>query len=246
MKNFWFTFLALTFLFVSITDALVAQGFGEEACVITLKGQNRSRTVAGAVNKECGEGFHSAPWGNWGVDSNYGNRTDTDQFRGWKHLDGPSTKRQWNSCTTEKKGFRAPHYAYYNASSRTTQQSSAIVTHGKRYYRHSITPCVPPGMNPNPPPVYNGCSLVGGAFSQSNNYMTLYELDWPDNDDRIERLNFPGTSVTLTGCTYNGCPERTSGWVDMTGSSSAGADIEANLRVKVSATVEGNCSTWNW
>ena len=71
MKNFWFTFLALTFLFVSITDALVAQGFGEEACVITLKGQNRSRTVAGAVNKECGEGFHSAPWGNWGVDSNY-------------------------------------------------------------------------------------------------------------------------------------------------------------------------------
>lgn len=61
MKHFWSAFLMPTVLFVSSIGILSAQ-FGEEVCIITIKGQNRNRTVAGAINEECGtSGFTIAP-----------------------------------------------------------------------------------------------------------------------------------------------------------------------------------------
>lgn len=66
--------------------------------------ENRLRRVRGRIMVECGNECpvwplplcHSAPFGNWGVDSIYGPTTNDDQFRGWKNLDGHG---QWNSCT---------------------------------------------------------------------------------------------------------------------------------------------------
>ena len=56
--------------------------FGQ-TCTFSVAGLNDWRKVMGPVNVECG-GFlqRSAPWGNWGVNSNFGTRNDTTQFQG--------------------------------------------------------------------------------------------------------------------------------------------------------------------
>ena len=241
MRNVSISLLILSLLLVSLSGVLHAQSGREEVCIVTLIGQNGNRTVAGAVNKACGAGSHSAPWGNWGVSSNYGRNQDTDQFRGWKWKDGPSTKKQWNSCTTKKEQFRAPSYRYYNASNYTTQASSGVVIHGERHYRFAPRLCRQYSEEPTP-----GCRGASRkTFSQSDNYMTVYELDWPDSDDLIETLNFPGTSITFGTCTQNGCPEKTSGWRSMSSSTSREADLRAQLRMKGKARLESSCD-WDW
>ncbi len=75
--------------------------------------------------------------------------------------------------------------------------------------------------------------------------MTLYELDAPDQDDLIETLYFLSTSATLSSCDHDGCPERKSGWVDMSSSTSSAAIVEAQLRMKVFARIYGACD-WHW
>ena len=198
MKNYCLTSLVLAFALA--TAGVPVQASDEQTCVIVLTGQNRNRTVAGAVNVECGGDGHSAPFGNWGVDSNYGNRTDTDQFSGWKHLDGPPAKKQWNSCTTQVAKFWAPNCTYYNANGCTSQRSYGIDTQGQMSYRTTPETCVPddPGSIP---PEYYGCQHQG-VVGQASNYMDLYELDW-NGDGFVETIEFPGTSVTLTGCDWN-------------------------------------------
>ena len=87
-------------------------------------------------------------------------------------------------------------------------------------------------------------------MGQSSNFMSLYELDGTagpirfDGNDLIETLYFPGTSVTLTNCTKEGCPEKTTGWVRMTSDTSLTAHVEAELRMKASAYYEA-CD-WSW
>ena len=256
MKKICLSFLFLTFVTIALTDVLLAQ-YGEEYCLITLKGQNRNRTVAGAINEECGSPVqvlrptpfeHDPPFGNWGVASNYGDIKDADQFRGWKRKGGPSTKRQWNSCTTEEPAYRPPTRDYYNANNYTTQASPDVVTHGVLQYRSNVRTCPPPWW-PTPPSTFSGCRGAGGLMSQSSNFMTLYELDGTliqtDRHDLIETLYFPGTSVTLTNCTKEGCPEKTTGWMRMTSSTDSTKIIEAELRMKASASVQGACD-WSW
>ena len=233
----------LTCLLVFTPGSVSAQSTDEEVAVIILTGQNRDRTVAGAVNTECGKrviGFrHSPPWGNWGVDSNYGTRSDTTQFRGWRWDDGATSKRQWNSCTTNKSEYLPPNCTYYNAENCYTQASDGTVTHGVLTYRTSSTPCPRPGTVGNERG--RGCRVFEGVrVSQTSNHMTLYELD-NNGDDLVETLYFPGTSLTLRGCTHDECPEQTSGWVTMTSSSSPTARVEAQLRMKAKATLQGFC-----
>ena len=67
----------------------------------------------------------------------------------------------------------------------------------------------------------------------------------PDRDDLIETLYFPGTSVTLRSCDHDGCPERTSSWVDMSRSTNSDVQVDAELRMKASAQVFAACD-WNW
>ena len=241
------TLLILTSLLVLASDSLSAQSTDEETCIFAVEGQNRNRTVAGTINTECGwvtppPFEHDPPFGNWGVDSNYGTRSDTDQFRGWKHLDGPFGKLQWNSCTTDKPEYWPPNCDYYNANNCTTQQTvplSAVVTHGVMTYRTSSTPCPVPGTVGNEQG--SGCRVYEGAsVSQTSNYMTLYELD-AGEDDWIDKLYFPGTSATLSGCTHDECPGQITSWVDMTDSDSVAAEVEAQLRMKAKATLHGLC-----
>ena len=254
MRKICFALWVLTFV-VASTSILNAQN--DLYCAVTYEGQNRNRTVAGEVNVECGFAYepHSAPFGNWGVNSFYGDKTDTDQFRGWKWEDGPSTKRHWNSCTTRVPKYRAPNCDYYNANGCTTQSRSETVTHGIVTFR-SANQC-PQNLDPdNPQPT--GCANWSSATVRvGNNNMELFELDsvtggrTGNDDDHVENLYFPSTSVTFTNCSYHGCPEKTSAWKQMTGSSSSSADVRAELRMKAKAQVVGYCanatsSDWNW
>ncbi len=252
MKKPALLLLALGLLVPALSDVCLAQ-IQYEYCIVKLTGQNQARSVDGLIDTECGgplELGHSAPFGNWGVSSNYGDIRDTDQFRGWSPQDGPSTKRQWNSCTT---GYPPPDCRHYQIPScGPPQTSSAIVSHGAMNYRASTTYCPPPNDQGQSEEDPRGCEIISGwDVGQGSNYMTLYELDpwvWNfsgDGHDLVETLYFPGTSVTLTSCDYESCPERVSGWVQMTSSTSWSADVEAELRMKASARLEGFCD-WNW
>lgn len=220
-------------------DQSLAQG-PYSYCEVEIKAWTSDRQITGAVNVECGAGLHSAPWGNWGVTSNFDRRRDTDQFRGWKHIDGPSTKRQWNSCTTRVAQFRAPNPNYYNNRPTYDEQySSETVGYGRTSFRTSYTPCSQiPGQPTNPP----GCSnLNGEKVTIRGNYMKLYELDAPDPDDFVTELSYPDKAATLTGCDQDGCPESTSSWSSQSSSSRAGTGVRADMRISVRARHRNNC-----
>ena len=230
------------FLVASAVSTLVAQS-SEETCVIVFRGQNRDRTVSGVLDAECEPvsptQWHDPPWGNWGVSSNYGEKEDTDQFKGW---DPDHSPPQWNSCTTYAE-YMPPNPDYYNSPDHRSQESDDTVTHGVMEIRQTVS-CPDPSDPYDDPPA--GCSVVEGcAVTQSENYMTIYELDFPDSDDLIETLYFPGTSVTLRSCDHDGCPERRSGWVGMASSTNPDTQVEAELRMKVSARIFDACD-WNW
>lgn len=245
LMKFYFPFLVLIFSLVFASAILPAQGNEIQSCIIVLEGQNRNRTVDGVIDEECEPvnyvtQWHDPPWGNWGVSSNYSTRVENgDQFLGWEPK---GSQKQWNSCTNvpEYPKFHPPNCEYYNADNCSTQASFGIVTHGQLRYRTSVDICVS-GV---PPDDYSGCQDQG-SVGQDSNHMTLYELDKPDPDDLIETLYFPGTYVTLIGCTYEGCPERTSSWVEMSRSTDSTRHVEAELRMKARAFLEGSCD-WNW
>lgn len=75
-------------LFRAERAAIDASGPNKWNCQHYVEMFNRDRHVYEAPNAECG-GIHTVPFGNWGVDSNYGSRQDTDQFAGWCDDPGP-------------------------------------------------------------------------------------------------------------------------------------------------------------
>ncbi|HEX7087155.1 MAG TPA: hypothetical protein VF198_12385 [Vicinamibacterales bacterium] len=84
-------------------------------CTLDRSWRNDNRVVFGPVYAECPGDYascfpieHTVPWGNWGVDSNAGNKNDSNQFWGYEYIDG---NYQWDSCTSS-----------YQASNRGAQQ----------------------------------------------------------------------------------------------------------------------------
>lgn len=230
---------ALLLTLQSIAPVLSAQRF--EYCDITYSGDNRRRTVAGRIRAECPGSVHSAPWGNWGVTSNYGHKTDAQQFPGWHRGTIWGTSRpnwQWNSCTTHA-NFAPPNSRYYNANRHTTQRSTRGTSrHGTRVYRVKI-PCRGRQFFPLP---RNGCSNsdVPDSYGFSQNFMTLYELD-SDHDTLIETLYFPGTEVSITNCNQHGCTGGTTAWQNVSRSTSPSARVDAEMRMEVSVKYDPVC-----
>lgn len=209
-------------------------------CEVTVMGENRNRSVTGAVNVECGiyEPQHSDPFGNWGVSSSMGGLRNTDQFRGWSWQDGPRNKKQWNSCTTAMVKFHAPHTRFYSPPTFRRQDSPDTVTHGKYRYRANAARC--PNLWSNPP--FQGCSgLNRNDLTSSGNYMSLYELDW-DGDDLVTTLYFPTTSLPLENCNYEGCSSQQSQWLNPTSSTRPSTGVSAQMRLSVKAKKKDTCS----
>ncbi|MFN9300414.1 MAG: hypothetical protein ACK6DZ_22270, partial [Acidobacteriota bacterium] len=89
------TLLVLTGFIISSVNCLA------QTCTFSTAGLNSWRKVMGPVNLECG-GFtiHSAPFGNWGANSNFGLRNDGTQFQ--------PKKSSWNLIPPLASACRAP------------------------------------------------------------------------------------------------------------------------------------------
>lgn len=245
------TYLLRTTLFFLITMLVVAlPAVGQhDTCVVTYTGETRNRIVGpGArISTECGQSSypghgHSPPLGNWGATSNYGHKQGTDQFAGWKREDG---KWQWNSCTI-RAPYLPPNPDLYNYLNHTAQKSRAGVTQlGSRTITYSM-PCQWTFWPPMRSASAHGCldDTIPSSVTQTNNFASLYELDSRDFDQLVTTLYFPSTSVRFSNCTYSGCSERTSEWVNDSRSTDPSTRVSAELRMKASSKYAFGCGPW--
>ena len=229
---------------------LTAQTAGySDYCVFVRVGETRSRTIGASstMTAECGGDGHSAPFGNWGVTSNYGHAEDADQFPGWKKgkvLGTTIDNWQWNSCTGPPgSAFGRGNIQHYNGSSGGPDSpwdyqysTRGTAEHGTRLYRKPI-PCE--GSWAEPQPSATGCAAAANSWSEAENFMSLYEID-VDGNSLVTTLYFPGTAVALS-CDYYGCSERASDWQDVSSKTDYASDVDAQLRMKVSAGYEAGC-----
>jgi uncharacterized protein (TIGR03437 family) len=176
---------------------------------------NRERRVIEEIHAECPEDFiHSAPFGNWGVTSNFGGKVDGHQFDGWCHdvriCDNAGNCRnacmdgwyEWNSCT-DNSLFRAPNCTLYNSAQCTEQTSpTGINIHGMKQVDVPVS-C--------PSASGGGCGDVK-QFASGTNFLSLYELDPVCCDALVQSVYFPEVTVPLT-CDALGCAPAQSGWV---------------------------------
>lgn len=209
---------------------LAAQTTPGDHCIVTYTGQNQNRTIAAdsEIAAECGGGWHTAPYGNWGVTSNYGHVQDSVQFPG--HHPGRATATQrriweWNSCPVlypEPNGQRS---------------TRGVATHGARIHRIAL------GCGGDsiffPIPSSQGCNAAPRTWNMNNNFMSLYELDW-DGNDFITTLYFPTTRISMN-CNYYGCADGTSEWVEISRSTEISSGVDAEMRTKVSARYQPGC-----
>jgi len=177
-----------------------------QTCELSVSGVNKNRKAYGPLDQECSA--PRAPWGNWGVTSNYGHKRDADQFEGWHWTD---SKYQWNSCTFHE--YAPPNCNYYNYSNCTQQityNPSAVNVHGTTGI--SLAVDCPHDTDGDGVCDAGGCSDVW-SYSSGTNWMTVYELDdWFGGDDLVQSMYFPSLSVDLS-CDVWGCDSAGGNWV---------------------------------
>lgn len=209
---------ATRILFLSLLGAGLLSA---QVCRLSVAGLNRNRQVLGPVNVECPGGVHSAPFGNWGVTSNFGHAQDGHQFDGWCHdsqvvFNDEQMKSvcgsdwyQWNSCTSHS-NFSAPNCTLYNSDECTTQKTTTGVN-----VLGTVSVDVPVGcpldLSGDGTADAGGCADVQ-AYAHSRNFMSLYELDPLTGSSLVQTLLFPETPVALH-CDIAGCEPNGSGWV---------------------------------
>jgi len=178
----------------------------------------------GPVNVECSVSVHTAPFGNWGVTSNFGSKTNGHQFQGWCHdsricdnsgfcrtdcLDG---WYEWNSCT-DASLYRAPNCSLYNSNGCTEQVSNmGVNVLGTK----TVDVPVRCPMDTNGDGVMDtgGCKDVS-RYASGTNFMTLYELDPGGPDELVQTMYFPEITLNLD-CGVWGCAQTGSTWMTPT------------------------------
>ncbi len=186
-----------------------------------MAGLNRNRKVLGPVNAECPPSIHSAPFGNWGVSSNFGVKGNSHQFDGWCHntfvcdnsgnckTDCTDGWYEWNSCTSHV-DYSAPNCTLYNSQDCSSQVTTqGVDVHGT--VNVDIPVRCPVDSNNDGILDEGGCNDVK-SYSNGTNYMSFYELDPLTGDELVQTLYFPQTLVTLD-CTTAACPPTGSEWV---------------------------------
>jgi len=190
---------------------LVEAQIPEPKCVTEISLENRLRRATGSIMVECGAECwpvppfcHTAPFGNWGVDSNYGPRTNKDQFRGWWPEHGHG---QWNSCTEW-------YPQYHNDGAPVRQKAhpddtQVVATDTEIDNR----PC---GW------------FTPEVYTAEDIEMVIWELDF-DGDDRVATIEYGDISVRINCSTQLRC-DGLSAWRQQTGINSAGVTAEVRIR----------------
>ncbi len=185
----------------------------DEACDITFEFTNRERRVPGPVNVEC-SGIHDDDgWGNWGVLSNMGRIRNGDQFAGWYRKHG---HRMWQSCTRENP---PPSCKHYNVNCRTQaadpynprEYAGASVRHWHETCREQFS---------------------GGVFIVRRAYMSVHELDWPDEDDHITTIRYGDVRVPIECSGAWRCRGQSSWYSPRSGNSAVTANISVKIRTR--------------
>lgn len=195
------TCVVVAFLILCVIPAAAQQKY----CTLHFTMLNSTRHVVGEVNTECS--WPGIPFGNWGVESNFGGRYDGYQFAGWKYMDN---WYQWNSCTSEyvREANCWDHYNHdHNGNGLCEDQGS---TQGEYQYAGGVV-----NLYANCPYDYNddGQCDTGGClgisqFGFSGQYLDLWELDeFPNPDDYVGKLTVHSSCCTATGitCTAREC-----------------------------------------
>lgn len=201
---------------------LLAASLEAQVCRLSVAGLNRNRRVIGDVNAECpNQPLHSAPFGNWGVTSNFGPKVNGRQFEGWcqnqRICDNNGFCRtacgdrwfEWNSCTDHPL-FRAPNCTLYNDKDCTEQ----VTTRGENVLGTQtveVRVSCPLDLNGDGVADAGGCRDVP-SYEHGQNFMSLYELDPLTGDELVQTLYFPATPVPLS-CSAVSCPAAGSNWV---------------------------------
>ena len=192
-------------------------------CSVTAQFYNTRRRVKGTLDQEC-HWPHSPPWGNWGVDSNYGRRQDSFQWAGWKRKSG-NNWRQWSACTV-KREYAPPNPEYYNDNGNRTQKADPDNSREHAWHRWRWGP----GRT---------CDRsFGNVYVFRSNYMDLYELDdggiFGGGDDYVTTLKFGNVSVPISCSDDWNCSGR-SRWR----SSRSNSNASARLRIRVTTRRAG-------
>lgn len=217
------TVFAVTVLIAPLTPRPVeAQGNGGDLCGMDWSVETRLRRLTGRVMVECGDecflGFcHSAPFGNWGVDSVFNERHDGDQFKGWKLIDG---HRQWNSCTGQYYTRTNDGLGRQRADPDDDETAGATST-------VKIQTCA------------SGLPEVR-TFSRAE--LRLYELDLPGEDDHITTLSYGTVNLRINCSDAWNCSGETP-WITQRSVDSTG--VSAQARFKVSSRRD-TCRTCRW
>jgi len=136
----------------------------------------------GPVHTECPLSFHTPPFGNWGVTSNFGPKHDDHQFDGWCHnaricdnngnchTDCVDGWWEWNSCT-DIALYRAPNCTLYNSASCTEQvTTTGVNVHGTRIVDLNVR--CPADTSGDGVADEGGCADLR-TFSNGTNFMSL-------------------------------------------------------------------------
>jgi uncharacterized protein (TIGR03437 family) len=206
-------------LFITLA---VSQVSPAQVCRLSVAGLNQSRRVTGQIHAECPEEIvHTAPFGNWGVTSTFGQKGDSHQFDGWCHntriCDNAGTCKtdcvdgwyEWNSCT-DNSLYTAPNCTLYNSADCTEQTTATgINVHGTKYVEIPVR--CPIDSNGDGIPDQGGCADVK-QYSSGTNFMSLYELDPICCDELVQTVYFPDITVPLS-CDAFGCAQSGSDFV---------------------------------
>lgn len=229
------TVLAVVVVLVCVVGGLRSQVYaqkeGNGVCRIEYRLVNKERYVIGHfLSAECPGEIHSAPFGNWGVESNYDVIRNSRQFDGWNLIDG---LLQWNSGTSNTTDFPVGCGGpgpYYNHSDCTEQFSNTGVPNWGIHA--GVAPnilkvectvsCAPEG---------NGCIEANNTeITVADHFMKMYELDSPGTHVPTGHLVF-GTQIVCSICFDPlGCDSSISMW-DAASDNSTGVSAQAAIEI---------------
>ncbi len=235
----WSQSMRLALLLFSVCPFSAAQ-----VCRLSVAGLNQDRHVKGDIHAECpGDFVHTAPFGNWGVTSNFGHKGDSHQFDGWCHntrvCDNAGACRivctdgwyEWNSCTDDAL-YKPPNCSLFNAAGCSEQVSTTgIDVHGTRYVDLPVS--CPRDTNGDGILDQGGCRDIS-LYTTETNFLSLYELDPVCCDQLVQTVYYPQLTIPLS-CDAFGCAAAFSEWVSPASwdSPASPAKVTAQLAVLV-------------